>query len=135
MARVHGKDADFVFNAVAIEDELNRAALNFTVPEAEITAFTDAYGNFLAGKPALTIDADGSWDPAAAQGDATIFAALGGAAVTWDFEPDGTTGYNGYGFPTSYTITAAVNAPVTCSFSLRHNGGAAAGDGAAPTRA
>ena len=43
MARTHGKDADFSFDGVAIEDELSSVSLNFTVPEADITAFGDSY--------------------------------------------------------------------------------------------
>lgn len=135
MARLHGKDADFVFNNVAIEDELNMATLNFDVPAAEITSFSDAWQNFLAGKPGATLDVAGSADLAAGQGDATIFAALGGAAVTWDFEPDGATGYNGYTIVTAYSITSAVNDAIKYTASFRHNGTAAAADGAAPTRA
>ena len=135
MARAHGKNADFVFNAVALEDELSSVSLNFEVPEAEITAFADAWGNFLAGKPTATMDVSGYADMAASQGDVTIFNALGGAALTWDFEPDGTTGYNGYANVTSYSIQSSVSGPITYSASFRHNGTAAAADGAAPTRA
>ena len=109
--------------------------IDFDVPPAEITSFADAYQNFLAGKPGMTFSGEGSWDPAASQGDATIFAALGGAALTYDVEPDGTTGYNGYAIPTSYSIRSAVDAPITYSVAFRHNGTAAAADGAAPTRA
>jgi len=135
MARVHGKDVDFSFDSVALEDELNSATLNFEVPEADITSFADAWQNFVAGKPTLTIDAQGFWDPASGQGDATIFGELGLEAEEYDVEPDGATGYNGYGIVTSYSINAPVNGPVTYSLSLRHNGGSAAIDGAAPTRA
>ena len=135
MARIHGKDADLVFNSVPIEDELNTVTLHFEVPSAEITAFGDAWQNFLAGKPTATIDVAGSADLAAAQGDATIFAALGGAAVTWDFEPDGVVGYNGYAIVTSYSITSGINDAIKYTATFRHNGGAAAADGAAPTRA
>ena len=135
MARAIGSNVDFVFNSVALEDELNSIGLDFNVPEAEITAFTDAYQNFLAGKPGLTYQGSGSWDGASNQGDATIFAALGAVAKTIDVEPDGTTGYDGFAFPTSYSIAAAVNGPVTYDVTFRHNGGAAAADGAAPTRA
>ena len=135
MARAHGKDADFVFNSVALEDELNSVELTFTVPEADITSFTDAYGNALAGKPEATIEIAGAADLAAAQGDATIFAALGGAALPWDFEPDGSIGYNGYAIVRSYSIRSSVNGPIEYRASLKHNGAAAAADGAAPTRA
>jgi len=135
MARVHGKDADVSFDSVAIEDELNSVTLNFSVPPAEITAFADAWQNFLAGKPTLSIDVAGFWDPAASQGDATIFGELGLEGEEYDVEPDGATGYNGFGIVTSYTITAGVNGPVTYAASILHNGGSAAADGAAPTRA
>ena len=134
MARVHGKDADISFDSVALEDELNSVTLNFTVPESEITSFSDAWQNFLAGKPSAQLDIQGSWDGAANQGDATIFGELGLEGEEWDFEPDGTTGYDGYAIVNSYSIVAAVNAPVSYSASFRHNGGAAAADGAAPTR-
>ena len=128
-------DADFVFNAVALEDELDTASMNFDVPEAEITAFADTYSNFLAGKPGVNLDVAGAWDPAASQGDATIFAALGGVGLTYDFEPGGTTGYNGFAIVTSYQISSKVNDAVKYSASFRHNGQAAAADGLAPTRA
>lgn len=128
-------DADFVFNAVVLEDELDSANMNFTVPEAEITAFADVYGNFLAGKPAITLDVGGSWDPAASQGDATIFAALGGVGLTYDFEPAGTTGYNGMAIVTSYQISSAINQAVKYTAAFRHNGLTTAADGLAPTRA
>ena len=135
MARTHGKDADFTFDSVAIEDELNSVTLNFTVPEADITAFGDSYQNFLAGKPTATIDVAGFADLASSQGDATIFGELGLEGEEWDFEPDGSTGYNGFAIVTSYSITSTVGGPITYSASFRHNGGSAAADAAAPTRA
>lgn len=135
MARTHGKDADFSFDSVALEDELNSVSLNFTVPEAEITSFSDTYQNFLAGKPTATLDVSGFTDLASSQGDATIFGELGQEAEEYDFEPDGTTGYNGFAIVTSYSITSSVGGPITYSASFRHNGGSAAADAAAPTRA
>ena len=77
MARAHGKDADFSFDSVAIEDELSSATLSFSVPEADITAFGDSYQNFIAGKPTATYDISGYADLASSQGDATIFGELG----------------------------------------------------------
>lgn len=135
MARVHGKDADFSFDSVALEDELSRVRLAFAVPEAEITAFGDAWQTFLAGKPTAQLEVEGAWDPAAGQGDVTIFGELGLEAEEYDFEPDGTTGYNGFGIVTSYEIEASVNDAVKYRAGFRHNGDAAAADGAAPTRA
>ena len=135
MARVHGKDVDVAFDSVQLEDEAKSVTLNFEVPESEITSFADPWQNFLAGKPTATLEIEGSLDPAAGGGDITIFEELGLEAEEWDFEPDGTTGYNGFGIVTRYSIVAPVDGPVTYSLSLRHNGGAAAADGAAPTRA
>ena len=134
MARTHGKDADFAFDSVAIEDELSSATLNFTVPEADITSFSDSWQNFLAGKPTATLDVSGFADLASSQGDVTIFGELGLEGEEWDFEPDGTTGYNGVAIVTSYSITSTVGGPITYSASFRHNGGSAAADAAAPTR-
>ena len=135
MARTHGKDADFTFDSVALEDELNNITLTFDVPEADITAFADTYQNFLAGKPKATLSVAGSLDPASGAGDITIFNELGLEAEEWDFEPDGTTGYNGFAIVTQYVITAPVDGPIAYTSAFTHNGGAAAADGAAPTRA
>lgn len=134
MARKHGKDADFSFDTVDLEDELNQVSARWTVPPAEITSFTDAYGNFLPGKPSLVYDVSGFADLEAGAGDVTIFDELGLEAEEIDFEPDGTIGYNGFAFVTSYEITASVSGPITYSASFQHNGGSAAADGAAPTR-
>ena len=134
MARTHAKDANFTFDSVAIEDELNSIGINFSVPEADITAFADAWQNFLAGKPTATLDGAGSLDPAAAQGDAIIFGELGLEAEDYNFQLDGATGYDGFAIVTSYSIVAAVNAGISYSASWRHNGGSAAADGTAPTR-
>ena len=135
MARTHGKNVDFSFDSVALEDELKQVTANFEVPEADITAFGDAWQNFLAGKPTVTLEIEGSYDPAAGAGDITIFGELGLDAEEWDFEPDGATGYNGFAIVTRYSIVAPVNGPITYSASFRHNGGSAEQDGAAPTRA
>jgi len=135
MARTHGKDADIAFDSVQIEDEVSEVTLDFEVPEADITAFADAWQNFLAGKPTARLSVTGSLDPASGQGDATIFGELGLEGEEWDFEPDGSTGYNGYAIVTNYSITSRVNEAIGYTASFRHNGGSAAADGAAPTRA
>ena len=56
MARTHGKDSNFSFNGVAIEDELNSVTMNATVAESDVTAFSDVYQNFLAGKKGVSLD-------------------------------------------------------------------------------
>jgi len=92
MARTHGKDTNFSFNGVAIEDELNSVTMNATVGEADVTAFNDAYQNFLAGKKDVSFDIAGALDPDfASDGDATIFdhISLTSGPKTLVFDPDG----------------------------------------------
>ena len=91
MARTHGKDSNFSFNGVAIEDELSSVTMDAAVAESEVTSFSDAYQNFTAGKKNVTFSVDGSLDMAASQGDATIFdhITLTSGAKTLIFDPDG----------------------------------------------
>ena len=91
MARTHGKDSNFSFNSIAIEDELNSITMNATVAESDVSAFSDVYQNFLAGKKNVTFDIAGSLDMAATQGDATIFdhLTLTSGPKTLVFDPDG----------------------------------------------
>ena len=127
--------ANIAFDGVQIEDEVSSVTLTFDVPPADVTSFTDVTQNVVAGKPSAKLDISGSWNPTAAHGDATIFGELGLEAEEYDFEPDGTTGYNGFAVVTSYSITASVTDAVKYTASFQHNGGAAAMDGALPTRA
>jgi len=89
MGRTHGKNADFSFNAVAIEGELESIAQNITVPEAEITSFADAYQNFVAGKKSTTYELAGMVNMAAAGADVTLFGQIGAGGVSTIFDPTG----------------------------------------------
>ena len=89
MARTHGKNVDFSFNAVTIDDELSKVEISFDVAEADITSFNDAWQNFLAGKKDTKTEIEGSYDPLAGTGIATIFAVLGGGPVTTLFDVTG----------------------------------------------
>ena len=91
MARTHGKDSNYSFNGVAIEDELNSITMNATVGESDVTSFADTYQNFIAGKKNVTFDVSGTLDMAASQGDATIFdhITLTSGPKTLVFDPDG----------------------------------------------
>ena len=91
MARTHGKDSNFSFNGVAIEDELNSVTMSASVGESDVTAFSDAYQNCLAGKKDVSFDIAGTLDMAASQGDATIFDHLHTTSgpKTLVFDPDG----------------------------------------------
>ena len=136
MARTHGKDSNFSFNGVAIEDELNSVTMNASVAESDVTAFADVYQNFLAGKKNVTFDIAGSLDMAASQGDATIFdhITLTSGPLTLVFDPDGagpdtnspeytctSSGLTG-ALVTNYSITLPVGGAATYSASFQCSG-------------
>ena len=137
MARTHGKDSNFSFNGVAIEDELNSITMNATVGESEITAFGDTYGNFLAGKKGVSFDVAGAVDmDFASDGDATIFdhITLISGPKTLIYDPDGagpdtdspeytctSSGLTG-ALCTSYTINLPVGGAATYSASFQCSG-------------
>ena len=137
MARTHGKDSNFSFNAVAIEDELNSVTMNASVTESDITAFGDAYQNFLAGKKNVTFDVSGALDPDfASDGDATIFdhITLTSGPKTLVYDPDGagpdtnspeytctSSGLTG-AMCSSYTISLPVGGAATYTASFQCSG-------------
>ena len=137
MARTHGKDSNFSFNGVAIEDELSSVTMNATVGESEITAFGDTYSNFLAGKKGVSFDVSGAVDmDFASDGDATIFdhITLTSGPKTLIFDPDGagpdtnspeytctSSGLTG-ALCTSYTINLPVGGAATYSATFQWSG-------------
>jgi len=136
MARTHGKDSNFSFNSVSIEDELNSITMNATVAESEVTAFADTYQNFIAGKKNVTFDVSGILDLAASQGDATIFDHIHTTSgpKTLVYDPDGagpdsnspeytctSSGLTG-AICSSYTITLPVGGAATYSATFQCSG-------------
>jgi hypothetical protein len=136
MARTHGKDSNFSFNSVAIEDELNSVTMNAAVAESDVTSFADVYQNFIAGKKNITFDVAGTLDMAATQGDATIFdhITLTSGPKTLVFDPDGagpdtnspeytctSSGLTG-ALVTSYSISLPVGGAATYSASFQCSG-------------
>jgi len=136
MARTHGKDSNFSFNSVAIEDELSSITMNATVAESEITAFSDTYQNFIAGKKGVSFDVSGSLDMAASQGDATIFDHIHTTSgpKTLVYDPDGagpdtnspeytctSSGLTG-AICSSYTINLPVGGAATYSATFQCSG-------------
>jgi len=136
MARTHGKDSNFSFNSVAIDDELSSITMNATVAESEVTAFSDTYQNFIAGKKGVSFDVSGSLDMAASQGDATIFdhLTLTSGPKTLVFDPDGagpdtnspeytctSSGLTG-AICSSYTINLPVGGAATYSATFQCSG-------------
>ena len=51
MARIAGKNADFSYNSVAIEDELNTLEMSVDNNLPEVTAFGDDGAEFVEGLP------------------------------------------------------------------------------------
>src|SRR3990167_2491549 len=134
MARVHGKNVNYSFNGVAIEGDLDQVVMNVAVPEGEITSFSDAYQNFLAGKKNVKMSIEGTYNPAVSQIDATLFAAIEAAAVSTIFDPTGdgpaandpefqctASGLTGV-LIDSIEITIPVNGPARISAELQHSG-------------
>ena len=136
MARTHGKDSNFSFNGISIEDELNSVTMNATVGESDVTAFADVYQNFLAGKKNISFDVSGSLDMVASQGDATIFdhITLTSGPKTLVFDPDGagpdtnspeytctSSGLTG-ALVTSYSISLPVGGAATYTASFQCSG-------------
>ena len=134
MSRVHGKDASFSYNAVDLSDELNSIAMNVAVPEAEITSFGDAWGNFLAGKKNVTTEVAGSLDMAAGAGDITIFGGIGAGGKSTVFDPTGdgpgadapqyqcsASGLTG-ALVASYTLNLPVGGAASYSATFQHSG-------------
>ena len=134
MARIHGKNVNYKYNTVDIEDELNTVSITFTVPQAEITSFNDAWGNFLSGKKNTKVDMGGTLDMAAGKGEATLFASFGGGPVatlldftgsgagantpTYETASSGLTG----AYLESLNISVPVGGAATYSATLQHSG-------------
>ncbi len=134
MARIHGKNVNYKYNTIDIEDELNSASISFTIPPADITTFADAWQNFLSGKKNTKTDIGGTLDMALGKGEATLFASFGGGPVTTllDFTGSGA----GANTPTyeqaasgltgtlieSLNLSIPVGGPATYSATLQHSG-------------
>ena len=89
MARVFGGDANFSFNAIAIEGELNSIGISFDVGSVDITAFADTWQVPLAGKKSTQIEIAGTVDPVNSAGVDTLFDAIQGGPLSTVFDPTG----------------------------------------------
>lgn len=89
MARVIS-NIDYSFNAVAMEGVLSELDQNITNPPADITSFSDAWQNFLAGdKKNVVTSIRGHANQTASEAERLIFAAIGGGPVTTLFDITG----------------------------------------------
>tara|TARA_Y100000310_G_scaffold345852_1_gene471413 strand:+ start:15936 stop:16343 length:408 start_codon:yes stop_codon:yes gene_type:complete len=128
MARQAGNVANFSYNSVAIEDELNNITLTVTPTLTEVTAFADTGAEFVEGLYNGTFAIAGAWDGAASQGDATIFGQIGSGEAAFVFQPTGAAAgasspnYTGNALVSSYVITADVGGATTYTADLQVNG-------------
>ncbi len=129
MARIHGEDANYTLNSVAIEDELNSIEQTIEQDIAEVTSFNDVAKEFVQGKYGWNHEIGGSCDYDNAQGDATLFAMVTGSVEkAVGFDPTGTTAatddpnYDGNVFATRHSISAQVGAGQSYRATLVGNG-------------
>jgi|TARA_Y100000310_G_scaffold2728_1_gene3540 hypothetical protein len=128
MARIAGKNADFSYNSVAIEDELNTLEMSVDNNLPEVTAFGDDGAEFVEGLPNSSFSLSGSADFAASQGDATIFTQIGSGEAAYIYQPTGGAAgandpnYTGNALVSNYTITSDVSGSASYSATLQANG-------------
>ncbi len=134
MARIHGKNVNFKYNTIDIEDELNSASISFDVSPADITSFADAWQNFLSGKKNAKTEISGTLDMAAAKGEVTLWGSFGSGGVATVLELTGSSaGANTPSYEVassgltgvlleSLTLTMPVGGPATYSATLQHSG-------------
>ena len=134
MVRIHGKNVNYKYNTIDIEDELNSVSISFTAPPAEITSFADAWQNFLSGKKNAKTDIGGTLDMALAKGEATLFNSFGKGPVSTELQFTGSAaGSNTPAYETaasgltgtyleSLNISLPVGGAATYSATLQHSG-------------
>tara|TARA_Y100000310_G_C20199300_1_gene586117 strand:- start:183 stop:590 length:408 start_codon:yes stop_codon:yes gene_type:complete len=128
MARLAGNVANFSFNSVAIEDELNSIEMSVDVNLPEVTAFGDSAQEFVEGLYGAAFRISGSADFAASQGDATIFGQIGSGEAAFIFQPTGSAAggsdpnYTGNALVRRYTVRCDVGDAAKYDAELLVNG-------------
>ena len=136
MARTHGTNAHFSYNGVALEGFLSDITQNATVPESDITSFSDSWQNFLPGKKDITTEIQGSADftHGASGSDQTLFEGIGAGVKTTVFDPTGSgpdtndpeytctaSGLTGV-LVSTYSVSLPVGEVATFTATLQHSG-------------
>ena len=121
MAKQPAKNLDLTVNSIVLEDDMDSFNLNITQEAPVTTSFADAGPRRVTGNYDWDMDIAGAGDFAASQSDASVFATVGAAPFTVTVEPTGTAAgtdtptYTGSVVLTSYSISAALGAPVKYS--------------------
>lgn len=82
MSKIHGRNTDLMFNAVALEGFLTDMTLNVEQDTAETTSMGDGQHTFLEGALGHTSDISGFYDGAAGAIDATVWSRMGLGSTT-----------------------------------------------------
>lgn len=130
MAFVHGKNTVFSIDDSGgtlrnLSAYLDSIDFPQTVETADVTTFGDAAKEYIVGLKDSTISISGSYDPGATC-DGYLAGIVGGAAGTFEYGPQGSTGgfvkYTGEAILTSYQITGSVGDKVTFSAEFQVTG-------------
>ena len=127
-SRIAGNVANFSWDGLDIEDELNSISLSIDPTLTEVTAFADTGAEFVEGLMNAKFSLAGACDFAAAQGDAKIFLAIGAGEKAHIFQPTGNAAgasdpnYTGNSFVSNYTITCVSGGAATYTCDLQVNG-------------
>ncbi len=128
MSRIPGINANFSWDGLDIEDELNSIAMSVDPTLTEVTAFADLGAEFVEGLMNAKFSLAGACDFAANQGDSKIFGAIGAGEKAHIFQPTGAgagasdPNYTGNSFVSNYTITCVSGGAATYTCDLQVNG-------------
>lgn len=89
MAFVYGRLGEFTFNSVALTTFCDSLEIGIDTDTAEVTAFGDAWKEFIAGTSGGTISISGSWDPTTTSGPASALTSTLRTVCTFIAEPGG----------------------------------------------
>ena len=128
MSRRSGKNANFSFDGLAIEGELNSIAQNIDNTLTEVTAFADSGAEFVEGLMNVKHSLAGACDFDVNKGDNKLFGVIGYGERAYIFQPTGNTdgvndpNYKGNALVSSYSITAEVGGATTYTADIQTNG-------------
>lgn len=125
MAKQAANKLNWALGGVALEDEVTSTELALTREAIKVDGLSSVGPERVSGNYDWNVKADGTFDGAASQGDATIFALIAdadGTTSAWD-PTGGAAGpndpnYDGTVVLESYSIKAAVGAAVSYSVAL-----------------
>lgn len=123
MAFFHGRLATFTLNSVNLSAFMNTIDFDMSVDSHETTTYGKSAKTYISGLKDTTITIGGLDDEAASAVGATLTGLLGGAPVTFEYGPEGsTTGkakYSGSCIVTSFTKSTPVGDVASWSADLQ----------------